>query len=102
MIQYLRVLLVFVVMAVLLAQTLTRFLDAWPLVARSRGIEGINAFLDFVLISRIGIAPSAAVLAVLTVVFTVMAYRRQFRETEPAAQAAPPERIARALQPAMP
>ncbi|WP_158282725.1 DUF1963 domain-containing protein [Aminobacter sp. AP02] len=101
-------------MAMLVAQALTRFLDGLPGGATSNGVQGINAFLDFALVSRIGVVPSAAVLALLTVVFTVLAYRRQpsvqqltarpvvrQRNTEAAAPAAaqgpPPERIAKAV-----
>jgi len=73
---YTRPILVFVFMAILVAQTLTRFLDGLPGGGVSNGVQGINAFLDFVLVSRIGAVPSAAMLALLTVVFTVLAYRR--------------------------
>lgn len=96
---YTRPLLVFVVMAMLVAQTLTRFLDALPGGGVSNGVQGINAFLDFVLVSRIGTLPSAAVLAVLTVVFTVLAYRKQHTGSGPAAQATPRQRMPKAAAP---
>ncbi|WP_395450292.1 DUF1963 domain-containing protein [Aminobacter sp. UC22_36] len=82
-----------------MAQTLTRFLDGLPGGTASNGVQGINAFLDFVLVSRIGVVPSAAVLAILTIVFPVLAYRRQQREPESAVQAVPQERVARAVRP---
>ncbi|AWC22706.1 hypothetical protein CO731_02172 [Aminobacter sp. MSH1] len=110
---YTRPILVFVFMAMLVAQTLTRFLDGLPGGGVSNGVQGINAFLDFVLVSRIGAVPSAAMLALLTVVFTVLAYRRQHSEQEltgkpvvrqraakaavPTMQAPSPERIAKAV-----
>lgn len=99
---YTRPLLVFVVMAVLVAQTLTRFLNDLPGGASSNGVQGINAFLDFVLVSRIGVVPSAAVLAFLTIIFTAMAYRRQQHGPGLAAQAVPRKRAARAVQPPSP
>ena len=110
---YSRPILVFVFMVMLVAQTLTRFLDGLPGGSVSNGVQGINAFLDFVLVSRIGVAPSAAVLALLTVVFTALAYGRQRSEQELTAnpivrqraakaavstmQAPSPERIAKAV-----
>ena len=110
---YTRPLFVFIVMATLVAQTLTRFLDGLPGGGVSNGVQGINTFLDFVLVSRIGVGPSAVVLALLAVVLPVLAYRRQRSEQAsagkpvvrqratkgvvPIMQAPPPERIAKAV-----
>ena len=88
-------------MAILVAQTLTRFLDDLPGAGVSNGIQGINAFLDFVLVSRIGLGPSAAVLTVLTVLFTIQAYRRQHNGQQPTARAAVRQRTVKTAAPAM-
>lgn len=88
-------------MAILVAQTLTRFLDGLPGAGASNGVQGINAFLDFVLVSRIGAGPSAAVLAVLTVVFMALTVRRQRSEQAPVAKPAGRQRAAKSVAPAM-
>ena len=98
---YTRPILVFVLMAILAAQALTRFLDGLPGAGVSNGIQGINAFLDFLLVSRIGAGPSAAVLAMLAVVFPVLAYRRQGSEQAPAAKPAARQRAAKPAAPIM-
>ncbi|WP_377864989.1 DUF1963 domain-containing protein [Aminobacter aganoensis] len=101
MIPYTRPLLVFVVMATLVAQTLTRFLDSLPGGGVSNGVQGINTLLDFVLVSRIGMVPSAAVLALLTIVFTIQAYRRQHSGQQPTARPAVRQRTAKTAAPVM-
>lgn len=98
---YTRPLLVFVVMATLVSQTLTRFLDRLPGGDISNGVQGINAFLDVVLVSRIGAVPSAVVLALLTIVFTVQAYRRQDGGQQSTARPIVRQRTAKATAPAM-
>lgn len=98
---YTRPILVFVLMAILVAQTLTRFLDGLPGAGISNGVHGINAFLDFALVSRIGAGPSAVVLAVLAVVFPVLAYRRQRSEQAPTAKPAIRQRAGKSAPPAM-
>ena len=60
---YLRPILAFIFMAVLAAQTLTRFLDTLPGGSVSNDVHGINALLDFVLVSRIDVGHSKKDLA---------------------------------------
>lgn len=95
-----RPLLVFIVMAILVAQTLTRFLDTLPGGGVSNGVQGINAALDFVLVSRIGVLPSAAVLALLTVLFMVLTVRRQ-RNEQAAATPLVRQRVTKGVVPIM-
>lgn len=71
-----RAFFVFFVMSVLTLQTWSRVLEKLPGGEDARGVRGINAVLDFVLISWAGVEAATGVMAVLTVIFTVMAFLR--------------------------